>query len=94
MQNIISDNATILIAAFLFFAVILFRKEIAERVKNVKLDPKLLLKFDLFVKTSEKFLDDVKYVEEAWSDQKITPEELKEIIGRITAYKSTIEELL
>lgn len=94
MNNIFSDNAVILISAFLFFVVILFRKEIAERIKNVKLDPNLLFKFDMFVKVAEKFLGDVKYVENAWSDQKITPEEMKEIVGRITAYKTQIEDLL
>lgn len=94
MQNLISDNAVIIVAAFFVFALLLFRKELQLRLKNLKIDEKFLASLDYVFKISSSMIDDIVFIEKILSDGKLTPEEIRDLLIRFGARKAQLEELI
>ncbi len=94
MSNVISDNAIVIIAAFFVFALLLFRKELAARLKNFKIDEKFIRDLGVVFKISGDIIEDIGFIEQIISDGILTPSEVKELLIRFGARKVQLEELL
>ena len=94
MQNLVSDNAVLIVAAFFVFAILLFRKELAERLSKLNIPVDILSKVDDFFNISKDIILDVGFLEEALRDGKLTADEVKEIIMRLGNRRLQLEELL
>lgn len=94
MSNIISDNAVIIIAVFLAFAILLFRKELRERLSKLDFPADFLGKVDDLFTISTDVLSDLILIESVLSDGKLTPDEIKTLLVRFGTRKKQLEELI
>lgn len=83
MNQLLSDNAVILIIAYLVFVVLMFRKEIAQAVKKFDIN-KFLLSLDDVLSFS-------RVLYKSFEDGKLSPEEFEELIKKIEEIKEELK---